>query len=393
MDTKDVIRLYDDYIIPSYTRSSIPVVLTKGSGMRVWDINGKEYLDFFPGWGVSTFGHCHPKVVKAIRNQVNKLIHISNNYYHLPQGRLAKKIIQHSFDGKVFFANSGAEANEAAIKLARKYGSGVRYELITFENSFHGRTMATLTATGQLKHKSGFEPLLEGFKTVPFNNTEVVKNTISDKTVAIMVEPIQGEGGINVAKKEFMLFLRRLCDERKILLILDEVQTGMGRTGKVFAYQHYGVEPDVMTLAKGLGGGFPIGAMIARKTIADLLEPGSHASTFGGSPLACSAALAVFEVIEKGYCLSNVVKMGEYLLENLERLKKNHSLIKEIRGMGLMVGIELNNEGKSIFEKCLQKGLLINCTQERVLRLMPALNVTRAQIDRAIVILDEVLKI
>lgn len=398
MTTKDIIKLYDNYVMPTYTR--YPVVFTKGKGMRVWDIDGKEYLDFFPGWGVSGLGHCHPMVVKAVRSQANKLIHISNNYYNVPQARLAKKLVQHSFEGKVFFANSGAEANEAAIKLARKYGREPRtenrkprYEIITFENSFHGRTMATLTATGQQKYKQGFEPLLEGFKLLPFNDIERLKSGISDKTVAIMVEPIQGEGGINVAKEEFLLNVRKLCDERELLLILDEIQTGMGRTGKMFAYQHYdGVKPDVITLAKSLGGGLPIGAMIADKALCDLLKPSSHASTFGGNPLASAAGCAVFEVFKKENLLENVIKMSKYMMERLRSLKESHPVIKEIRGMGLMLGIELNCDGKEIFNRCIEKKLLINCTQEKVLRLMPALNVNKAQIDTALTILDAALR-
>jgi acetylornithine/N-succinyldiaminopimelate aminotransferase len=291
----------------------------------------------------------------------------------------------------VFFCNSGAEANEGAIKLSRKFGQG-RYEIITFENSFHGRTLATLTATGQKKYQEGFAPLVEGFKTVKFNDINAVKSAITDKTVAIMLELIQGEGGVNVADKSFVQELRKICDERKMLLIVDEVQTGIGRTGKLFCYQHYGITPDIMTLAKALGGGLPIGMMVVRKEIADTLQPGMHASTFGGGAVICKAALAVLTSIQKEKLLANAVKMGEYLFSKLFELKNKYPVIKEVRGIGLMVGVELNLPGKVIVEKCLEKGLLINCTHDTVLRLMPALNITKKEVDKAIKILDEVMK-
>jgi acetylornithine/N-succinyldiaminopimelate aminotransferase len=389
MKKQDIFNSYKDYILPTYTR--LKVIFTKGKGSRLWDIDGKEYLDFFPGWGVSNLGHCHPKITAAVKDQVGKLIHIPNNLYHLPQIKLAKEIIYWSFVGKVFFCNSGTEANEAAIKFARIYGKGKRFEIITFKNSFHGRTLAALTATGQDKYKKGFAPLVEGFKIVEFNNLNEVKEAISDKTVAIMLELIQGEGGINVADKDFILALRKLCDEKDLLLIFDEVQTGLGRTGKMFCYQNYDVKPDVMTLAKALGGGLPIGAMVTKKEIADILGPGTHASTFGGSPLVCKAALGVFKAIQKEKILTNVIKMSEYLFTKLEELKKKHSQILELRGMGLMIGIELNIEGQQIVKKALERGLLINCTHNRVIRLMPALNVTKKQIDKAIRILDDIL--
>lgn len=389
MKKQEIFDSYRDYILPTYTRFN--VIFVKGKGSRLWDIDGKEYLDFFPGWGVSNPGHCHPFVLSAVRDQVGKLIHIPNNLYHPQQAKLAKEIIYWSFDGKVFFCNSGAEANEAAIKFARAYGKG-RYEIITFENSFHGRTLAALTATGQDKYKKGFAPLVEGFKIVEFNNLNAVKNAISDKTVAIMLELIQGEGGINVADKNFVLALRKLCDEKDLLLILDEVQTGMGRTGKMFGFQNFGIEPDIMTLAKALGGGLPIGAMVVKREISDTLGPGTHASTFGGSPLVCKAALGVFKAIQKEKMLTNVNKMSGYIFGKLEELKKKYSFIVDVRGMGFMFGVELNIEGKPIVEKALEKGLLINCTHEKVLRLMPALNVTKKQIDKAIDILETVLK-
>ncbi len=389
MKIQDVFEAYKNYIMPTYTKT--PLVFVKGKASKLWDIHHKAYLDFFPGWGVGNLGHCHPKVMQAVRDQVSKLIFIPNNYYHLPQAKLAKEIIKLSYPGKVFFCNSGAEANEAAIKLSRKFGQG-RFEIITFSDSFHGRTLASLAATGQKKYQSGFEPLPEGFKTVEFNNLEAVKHAITDKTVGIMLELIQGEGGVNVASKDFVLGLRKLCDEKKLLLIIDEVQTGIGRTGKFFAYQHYGIIPDIMTLAKALGGGLPIGVMVVKKEIADTLGPGMHASTFGGSPLVAKAALAVLDAVGKEKLLPHAQKMGEYLFAGLNALKNKYSLISQVRGIGLMAGIELTGEGKAIVEKCIEKGLLINCTHDRVLRLMPALNVTKKEIDKAIAILEEVLK-
>ena len=391
MNTKEVIAQYDKYVMSTYGR--IPVVIVKGKGLKVWDLDGNEYLDFFPGWAVTGLGHCHPKVVNAIRNYLKKIIHVSNNYYNMLQGKLAQKIIENTFEGKVFFCNSGAEANEGAIKLARSYGnaSGGRYEIITMENSFHGRTLATITATAQPKYQKGFEPLPLGFKYVAFNDIKAVENAITDKTIAIMLEPIQGEGGINVASEGYIKALRDLCDKKDLVLIFDEVQTGVGRTGKMFCFEHYGIIPDIMTLAKALGGGLPMGAMVASKKFADVLKPGMHASTFGGSPIACSAALAVFEAIQKENLLSNAVRMGEYLLEKLNELKKKKSIIKEIRGKGLMVGVELTIPGKEIVEKCFKEGLLINCTHDKVLRIMPGMIVTKKQIDKAIEIIDKVM--
>jgi len=354
-------------------------------------VHGKKYLDFFPGWGVGNLGHCHPKVMSAVRDQVSKLIFIPNNYYHAPQAKLAKEIVYLSFSGKVFFCNSGAEANEAAIKFSRKFGQG-RYEIISFQDSFHGRTLAALAATGQKKYQAGFEPLPEGFKTVKFNDIEAVKSAINpNKTVAIMLELIQGEGGVNVASVEFVLALRKICDEKKLLLIIDEVQTGLGRTGKLFCYQHYGITPDIITIAKAIAGGLPMGVMLVKKEIADTLGPGMHASTFGGGPLIAKAALAVLTAIQKEKLLTNAQRTGEYLFSGLNELKNKHSIIKEVRGLGLMAGIELNIEGNTVVEKSIEKGLLINCTHERVLRLMPALNITKKEIDKAINILDNVL--
>ncbi len=388
MKIEDIFASYKDYILPTYTK--VPLVFVKGKGSRLWDIHNKVYLDFFPGWGVGNLGHCHPKVMQAVRDQIGKLIFIPNNYYHPPQAELGKELIYWSFPGKVFFCNSGAEANEAAIKFSRKFGKG-RFEIITFENSFHGRTLAALAATGQKKYQEGFDPLPQGFKTVKFNDLEAVKQSITEKTVAIMLELIQGEGGINIADKDFVLGLRKICDEKNLLLIVDEVQTGIGRTAKMFCFENYGITPDIMTLAKALGGGLPIGVMIVKKEIAETLGPGMHASTFGGGPVICKAALAVLKAIQKEKILKNVEKMEEYLFLRLKAMKDKYPVIKEVKGMGLMAGVELNIEGKSLVEKCLAKGLLINCTHEKVLRLMPALNITKKEIDQGVNILEGVL--
>ena len=390
MKTKEVIKLYDDYVMQTYTR--VPLVMEKAKGVHVEDVDGKKYLDFFPGWAVSGIGHCHDRVVKAVQKQADRLFHVSNNYYSEPQGSLAKKIIEHSFPGKVFFSNSGAEANEGAVKLARKYGNAKgRFEVITMHNSFHGRSLAMIAATGQEKVKVGFKPLPKGFVHIPFGDIDAVVKAIGDQTAALMLELIQCEGGINIADRAYIEKVRELCTKNDIVLIFDEVQTGMGRTGKMFCYQNYGVEPDVMTLAKSLGGGFPIGAFVANKRFQSVLTPGTHASTFGGSPIASAAALAVFEAIEKEGLLENAVKQGKYLKEKLELMKKKYDNIREIRAMALTIGVELKVEGDKIYRDCLEKGLLINCTQKNVLRVMPPLTVTSKEIDMAMSILEGVL--
>lgn len=387
--TDKVVGMYDKYIMTTYKR--VPLCMEKAKGAKVLDIDGKSYLDFFPGWAVSGIGHCHPVVANAIAGQAKKLMHVSNNYYSELQGLLAKKIIEESFKGKVFFANSGAEANEAAVKLARRYGHDKgRYQIITMTKSFHGRTLGMIAATGQDKVKKGFEPIPEGFTHIPFNDIEALKEAVTDITAAVMFEPIQCEGGINIATQEYMRQVRKLCDEKDILMILDEVQTGMGRTGEMFCFQNYGITPDVMTLAKAIGGGVPIGVCVAAEKFQDVLTPGTHASTFGGSPLVCAAALAVFEAIEKEKLLQNTKKMGAYLTKKLDALKKKYHFIKEIRSMGLIVGVELGVEGDSIYTKCLEAGLLINCTQGNILRIMPPMNITKSEIDKAISILDKV---
>jgi len=342
MKASAVFEAYQEYILPTYTK--VPLIFVKGKGSKLWDIHDKAYLDFFPGWGACNLGHCHPKVMQAIRDQVSKLIFVPNNYYSLIQAKLAKELVCRSFPSKVFFCNSGAEANEAAIKLARKFGRG-RYEIITFQNSFHGRTLGALAATGQPKYQEGFSPLPEGFKAVKFNDIDAVRAALTDKTVAVMLELVQGEGGINIADKDFVTQLRSLCDGNKLLLIVDEVQTGIGRTGKLFCYQHYAVTPDIMTLAKSLAGGLPMGAMVVAKQFSECLGPGMHASTFGGGHIACRAAFAVLKAVYDEKLLKNALNMSEYLFSRLGELKNKRNNIKDVRGIGLMVGIELYNEG------------------------------------------------
>ncbi|MFH1096530.1 MAG: acetylornithine transaminase [Candidatus Desantisbacteria bacterium] len=392
MTTDQIMEDYKRFVVPTYNR--FPVVMVKGQGCRVWDIEGRGYLDLVAGVAVNSLGHAHPCVVDALNKQAPELIHTSNLYYTIPQLELAKKLSEVSFGGKAFFANSGAEANEAAIKLARRFGksTGGRYEIITMTDSFHGRTMATMTATGQEKIRKDFDPLVPGFKYVEFNNISAVKEAINENTCAILVEPIQGEGGVNIPTDNYLQELRLICDERHLLLMLDEVQTGIARTGMMFAYQHYGIVPDVMTLAKGLGGGLPIGAMLVLKEKADLLPPGSHASTFGATPLVCSAAIAVIDYILEHNICTLVEQMGRYFVERLQGLSlKYPSLIHGVRGKGLMVGMALKINGATVVNECLTNGLLINSTAGNVLRFIPPLIITREEIDEACEILDRVL--
>ncbi|NLE65028.1 MAG: aspartate aminotransferase family protein [Elusimicrobia bacterium] len=390
MTKKDVYGLYQEAVLTTYGKQ--PLVFVKGKGSVLTDIDGKKYLDFFPGWGVSNVGHCHPKVMAAVRDQVKTLIHVPNNFYHPNQAKLAAEIVRNAFAGKVFFCNSGAEATEAIIKFARLYGQGKRYEIITTRTSFHGRTMGAVSATGQARIQEGFAPLVPGFVTVPFNDLEAVRAAVTDRTVAVFLELVQGEGGINIATPEYVKGLRRLCDEKDLLLVADEVQTGVGRTGTMFAYQNYGIEPDMMTMAKALGGGLPIGAVLVKDRVASLVRPGMHGSTFGGSPLITKAALGVFKAISADKMLKNAKSMGAYLLERLNGFKERYAIIREVRGIGLMIGVELTIEGKGIFEDCLANGVVINCTQGKVLRIMPALNVTKKQVDRALFVLDKALQ-
>ena len=388
--TQDVIAQYNKYVMNTYVRQ--PLVLVKGKGSRVWDVEGREYLDFFPGWGVGGLGHGHPWVMRALRGQSTKLVHVSNNFYHPTQWKLARELVRRSFDGVVFFANSGAEIVESAIKLARRWGheSG-RYEIIVMDRSFHGRTTGAMSATGKPKYQEGFGPLLPGFMRVPFDDVDAVKQAITPKTIAILLEPVQGEGGIRVAGADYLKGIRRLADQYRLLVIYDEIQTGIGRTGKLFAYQHSGVEPDALLLAKALGGGFPIGALVAKRHLADVLTPGTHASTFGGGPLACASALAVFEAIDRQELLGRATQFGDVIMKRLNAFQSTCPLIKDVRGLGLMVGIELTVDGRPIVEACRAKRLLINCTQERVLRLLPAMTITRRQLDAGLDVLEEVL--
>jgi acetylornithine/N-succinyldiaminopimelate aminotransferase len=389
MTTKETIELFEKFVIANYGRLSR--VIVKGQGCYMYDADGNEILDMFPGWAVSGLGHCHPKVVQAIQKQVGELLHIDNTFYSEPQGKLAKLLSERAFGGKCFFCNSGAEANEAAMKLARLHTQKEKYKFITAEGSFHGRTFATVTATAQPKYHDGFLPLLPGFVYVPFNDIAALESAFTDEVAAILVEPIQGEGGINVATADYLQAIRRLCDEKGALMILDEVQTGIGRTGKWFGYQHFEVEPDIMTMAKALGGGVAIGAMMAKEEVAASLVPGKHASTFGGNCLACAAGIAVIEAIEEGNLLQNATGLGEYAVEKLSQLKQKHFSIDSVRGIGLMIGVQLNSPCTEIVNKCLEKGLRINCTNETVIRFMPPMIVTKEQIDKAVDILDSVM--
>jgi predicted acetylornithine/succinylornithine family transaminase len=392
MDSQTMMILSEKYVANTYAR--YPVLLVRGKGTRVWDLEGQEYLDFVSGLAVCNLGHCHPRVVKAIQTQAEKLIHVSNFYYIEPQIQLASLLCKNSFADKVFFCNSGAEANEGAFKLARKYAKEKmgkdRYEIITMERSFHGRTLATLTATGQEKFHKGYEPLMPGFKYVPFNDIGAVKNGINSKTCAVMLEPIQGEGGVNCPSEGYLKALREICDEKGLLLIFDEVQVGMGRTGKLFAYEHDGVEPDMLTLAKSLAGGVPIGALLINKGIAESFNPGDHASTFGGNPLATAAGVAALTTILEEGMLQNCQKMGDYFLSQLEEVKGKFPFVKEVRGKGLILGMELKIDGSSIVKEMLRKKILINCTMGNVLRFLPPLIVAKEEIDRVVKALEEV---
>lgn len=392
MKNRDILNLTEHYVANTYTR--FPVALVRGKGARVWDADGKEYLDFVAGIAVNSLGHCHPAVVRAIQTQSRKLLHISNLYHIAPQAELARELCRHSFADRVFFCNSGAEANEAAIKLARRYGAewlGGKYEIVSAHNSFHGRTLATLTATGQEKVRAGYDPLPEGFRQVPYNDLAAMEQAVGEKTAAILVEPIQGEGGVVVPDSGYLKGLRELCDRRGLLLIFDEVQVGMGRTGKLFAYEHFGVEPDIMTLAKALGGGLPVGAMLAKAAVAQSFIPGTHASTFGGNPLVCGVGLAVLKTLTQGGVVKNCARMGRLLFGALQGLKKRFPFIREVRGKGLILGMEMERDGNKIVSDCLESGLLLNCTAQKVLRFLPPLTIGKGEIERALSIVEKVL--
>jgi len=387
MSTEETIAQFDKYVIANYGR--VPSVIVRGAGSRIWDDTGKEYLDMFPGWAVSGIGHCHPKVVEAIRAQAGELIHMDNTFYNVPQGNLAELLSERGFGGKCFFCNSGAEAVEAALKLARRHTAKEKYKIISVEGSFHGRTMGAITATAQPKYHQGFLPLVPGFVYIPFNDVAALEEVFDDEVAAVIVEPIQGEGGVCVADQAFLQRMRDLCDEQGAIAIWDEVQCGMGRTGAWFGYQHSEVEPDIMTMAKAMGGGIAIGGIMARPEVAASLVPGTHASTFGGNPLACAAAIATIEAIDEEGLLENAKRMGEYTQAKLRALGDKHASIDHVRGVGLMIGIQLTEAGADVVTRCWEKGLRINCTHDTVLRFMPAMNVSEDLIDRAVGILDE----
>ncbi|BFU89476.1 MAG: Acetylornithine aminotransferase [Nitrospira sp.] len=383
----------DKYLMQTYSRQ--PITIVRGRGTKVYDLEGREYIDFVGGIAVNVLGHGHPDLVQAIQRQAMHLIHTSNLYYTEPQVNLAKMLVDHSFADRVFFCNSGAEANEAAIKLARRYGherhGPDRFEVITMRNSFHGRTLATLTATGQEKVQKGFEPLMPGFAYAPFNDFGAIESMVNVKTAAIMLEPIQGEGGVYVADRNYLRNLRDLCTRQDILLIFDEIQTGMGRTGTLFAHEQLDVKPDIMTLAKGLGGGVPIGACLAKESVAAAFTPGSHASTFGGNPLACTAGLAVCRALLEGKVLDQARRMGEYLAKGLADCKDRHRIVKDVRGLGLLQGMELEADARAVVADALVRGVLINATGERVLRFVPPLITTQEDIDKLLDVLSAIL--
>ena len=393
MTSQDWIARGDQHIARTYAR--YPLVAVRGEGCRLWDADGKCYLDFLAGVAVNNLGHCHPKVVAALQEQAARLLHCSN-YFHIPsQIELAELLCEHSFGDRVFFCNSGAEANEAAMKLVRKYSAerfgADRFEVITALASFHGRTIGTISATGQDKVKVGFAPMVPGFRYVPFGDAAALRAAVNEHTCAVLLEPVQGEGGVNVPPSGYLAEVRRICNECNLLLVYDEVQVGCGRTGELFAYQHEGVAPDIMTLAKALAGGPPIGAMVATEPVAEYFGPGSHGSTFGGNPLMTTAALAAMRALIEDGVLENCRAMGDYLRRRLEERRQRFPFIKEVRGRGLILGMELSISGGDIVQQALQQGLLINCTAGTVLRFLPPLTVTQAEIDEALAILDAIL--
>lgn len=389
MTASDSPTLHQHYVMPTYAPG---MTLVRGSGVHLWDDTGREYLDFMAGIAVCNTGHCHPAVVAAIQHQAATLMHCSNLFHNPVQPRLAQRLSNLTLGGKIFFCNSGAEANEALFKLARKWGSPEgRYEIITMKNSFHGRTLATMTATGQTKYQKGFEPLMPGFVYAEFNNLDTVRAAVTPATVAILCEAVQGEGGVVPADPAFITGLRALCDEKNLLLLFDEVQCGMGRTGKWFGFQHYGVRPDGFSMAKALGGGFPIGAVAVTPELSDVFQPGNHASTFGGTPLASAAALAVLETIEKEHLINNAVRMGALFMEGLNALARKQACIQTVRGLGLMIGVVLSIPAKPVETKLRENGLLCIATGENVLRFVPPLVVTADQIQQALEQLDQAL--
>jgi len=385
-----IAELFDRYVIPNYGR--FPLTLVRGEGSYVWDDQGRRYLDFFPGWGCNLLGHCPAPVVEAIQQQAAQLIHVPNTWHTQAQGQWAKLLSERSFGGQAFFCNSGAEANEAAIKLARLHTPNGRYKIITFVGGFHGRTYAATSATAQPKYHEDIGPLLPGFCYAPFGDLEAVREKIDEETAAILIEPIQGEGGVRLPPDGFLSGLRQLADEHELLLIFDEVQTGCGRTGRWFAYQHYGVEPDIMTLAKSLCGGIAGGAMLARKEIAPSLRPGMHASTFGGNPIAARAGIATIEMIEEQGLLERATELGKAFSKQLAPVVEELPFASELRICGVMIGLELSVDATSVVQQCLDQGLLINCTQGNVVRLLPALTLSDDQLQEGCETLVRVLR-
>ena len=390
LSSQETVDLFSRYVIPNYGR--YPVNLVRGEGSRVWDSEGNQYLDLFPGWGCNLLGHCPPAVVEAVQRQVATLIHVPNSWHMEIQGRWAQMLSDRSFGGQAFFCNSGAEANEAAIKLARLHGPPGRYKIITFTGGFHGRTLATTTATAQPKYHEGLGPLVAGFHYAPFGDLEAVRSLIDEETCALMVEPIQGEGGVRIPPDGFLEGLRELADEHELLLIFDEVQTGCGRTGQWFGYQHFGVTPDVMTLAKSLCGGIAAGAMLTTAEIAPSLRPGMHAATFGGNPIASAAGVASLEMIERENLLENVSRLADHFQSCFTDLARRCAWVREVRVVGMMVGIELDLDGAQVVEKCMQEKLLVNCTQGNVIRLLPAMNLADDEAEQGCEILCRVLE-
>ena len=381
MNTQEIAELHKQYVMPTYAPG---LALVRGKGTRVWDAEGNEYLDFLGGIAVNVLGHSHPKLVKAIRQQAARLMHVSNLYFNENQPRLAKALSERSLGGKCFFCNSGAEANEGMFKLARLWGHAQgRYEIIAMTNSFHGRTLATVAATGQTKYQKGFEPMPAGFVHAEYNNLDAVRAAVTDKTVAVLVEAVQGEGGVVPASPDFMNGLRALCNERNLLLLCDEVQCGVGRTGKWFGFQAYGIQPDAFSVAKGLAGGFPIGAIVAGPKLSDVFQPGNHASTFGGNPLACAAALAVIEAIDAEKLLEHAAQMSELFMAHLRKIAKKFKFITEVRGLGLMIGMVLDRPAKPLEVLLREKGLIAIATHDTVIRFLPPLNITAGQVRKA----------
>ncbi|MCL2349250.1 MAG: aspartate aminotransferase family protein [Planctomycetaceae bacterium] len=390
MTTQEVLNTFQKYVIQNYTR--YPIVLTRGEGSSVWDADGRRYLDFFPGWGCNLLGHCPKPVVEAVQKQVVELIHVPNTWYTEQQGQWAKMLSERSFGGMAFFCNSGTEANEAAIKLVRMHTPPERYKIITFQSGFHGRTMGSVTATAQPKYHDGIQPLLPGFTYVPYNDLQAVKTAIDNETAGIMLEPVQGEGGIRIPSVEFLQGVRKVCDENNLLLVFDEVQSGCGRTGNWFAYQHFGVTPDIMTLSKCICGGIAGAAMLAKREIAPSLRAGMHAATFGGNPIAAAAGIATIKMIEQEKLLDRAKQLAVLFRTRFNKLAEELEIIQDVRVLGMMIGIDLSIDGAPFVKACMERGLLINCTHGHVIRLLPAMTMSDDEANEGIDILCDVLK-